>query len=175
MRKGSKPPPPLSSEPPPYAGSPPQQAHASSSPPSGFGSAPPPGSYALAPAQMTAAMPSLDPETVPDNAPRMLAGFIVSYDTHPLGRSWPIYQGKNRIGRQGSGAELDIELDHPTASSRHAVMLASACPGRIKIEDTGSTNGTLINGARLLPGSRQELKDGDRVRFGLLSAIIKIV
>jgi pSer/pThr/pTyr-binding forkhead associated (FHA) protein len=105
----------------------------------------------------------------------MLAGFIVSYDTHPLGRSWPVYQGKNRIGRQGSGADLDIELDHPTASSRHAILYASACPGRIKIEDSGSTNGTLINGARLAPGSRQELKDGDRVRFGLLSTIIKIV
>jgi hypothetical protein len=173
MRKGSKPPPPLSSEPPQFGSSaPPSPAYA----PDAYGSAPPPpGSYAMAPAQMTAAMPSLDPDTVPENAPRMLAGFIVSYDTHPLGRSWPVYQGKNRIGRQGSGAELEIELDHPTASSRHAIMFASACPGRIKIEDSGSTNGTLINGARLMPGSRQELKDGDRVRFGLLSAIIKIV
>ncbi len=175
MRKGSKPPPPLSSEPPPYLPSAPPPAYAPPAPVDVHSSAPPPGSYAIAPAQMTAAMPSLDPETVPENAPRMLAGFIVSYDTHPLGRSWPIYQGKNRIGRQGSGAELDIELDHPTASSRHALMFASACPGRIKIEDSGSTNGTLINGARLMPGSRQELKDGDRVRFGLLSAIIKIV
>jgi pSer/pThr/pTyr-binding forkhead associated (FHA) protein len=129
----------------------------------------------MAPPQMTAAMPSLDPEQIPEGAPRMLAGFIVSYDTHPLGRSWPIYQGKNRIGRQGSGAELDVELDHPTASSRHAIIFASACPGRIKIEDNGSTNGTLINGARLTPGARHELSDGDRVRFGLLSTIVKIV
>ena len=175
MRKGSKPPPPPApkrpSEPPPQ---PPPQQYASSAPPDAY-SAPPPGSYAMAPAQMTAAMPSLDPETVPDNAPRMLAGFIISYDTHPLGLSWPIYQGKNRIGRQGSGSELDIELDHPTASSRHALLYASACPGRIKLEDSGSTNGTLINGARIVPGARQELKDGDRVRFGLLSTIIKIV
>jgi pSer/pThr/pTyr-binding forkhead associated (FHA) protein len=129
----------------------------------------------MAPPQMTAAMPAMDPELLPDGAPRMLAAFIVSYDTHPLGRFWPIYQGKNRIGRQGSGAEMDIELDHPTTSSRHALVFASACPGRLKIEDSGSTNGTLINGARLVPGSRQELKDGDRVRFGLLSTIVKIV
>jgi hypothetical protein len=171
MRKGSKPPPA-----PGRSSEPPAPQYASSQPPDRYSSAPPPpGSYAMAPAQMTAAMPSLDPETVADGAPRMLAGFIVSYDTHPLGRSWPIYQGKNRIGRQGSGVELDIELDHPTASSRHALVYASACPGRIKIEDSGSTNGTLINGARLAPGSRQELKDGDRVRFGLLSTIVKIV
>ena len=159
MRRGSRPPPPRTSEPPPNYSSAP----------------PPPGAYGMAPPNMTAAMPAQDPELVPEGSPRMLAGFIISYDTHPLGRFWPIYQGKNRIGRQGSGAELDIELDHPTTSSRHAVVFAAACPGRLKIEDTGSTNGTLINGARLVPGSRQELKDGDRVRFGLLSTIVKIV
>ena len=116
-----------------------------------------------------------DPDAIPEGAPRLLAGFLISYDTQPLGRFWPIYQGKNRIGRQGAGGGLDVELDHPTTSSRHAVMLASACPGRMKLEDTGSTNGTLINGTRIAPGARHELQDGDRVRFGLLSTIVKIV
>jgi hypothetical protein len=125
----------------------------------------------------TAAMPGVaqDPEAVPQGAPRILAAFLVSYDTQPLGRFWPIFQGANRIGRYGSGAELDIELDHPTASSRHASILAAACPGRVKIEDLGSTNGTFVNGARLPRGTRMELKDGDLLRFGLLSTTIKIV
>ena len=149
-------------------------------PPPGFAqypSAVPSAAYAPGVQPSTAAMPgvSQDPETISEGAPRLLAGFIVTYDSHALGRFWPLYQGKNRIGRQGSGAELDVELDHPTASSRHAVIYASACPGRIKLEDTGSTNGTLINGARLPPGTRHELNDGDRVRFGLLSTIVKIV
>jgi len=125
----------------------------------------------------TAAMPGVaqDPEAVPEGAPRMLAGFIVSYDPNPLGRFWPIYQGRSRVGRERSGPDTDIELDHPTASARHALIYAAACPGRLKIEDSGSTNGTLLNGARLSPGIRYDLKDGDRVRFGLLSTIIKIV
>lgn len=157
-------------------------------PPGGAGLAPPPGALSAPPAPVvaygsapapgqTAGMPGVaqDPEAVPEGAPRLLAGFLVSYDTHPLGRFWPIYQGRTRVGRQGSGAELDLELDHPTASSRHASFLAAACPGRIKIEDTGSTNGTFLNGARLVPGARHELRDGDRIRFGLLSTIVKIV
>jgi len=148
-------------------------------PPAGYMQSAPPveAQQQLGVAGATAAMPGVaqDPDMIPEGAPRHLAGFFVSYDTQPLGRFWPIFQGKNRIGRQGAGAGLDVELDHPTASSRHALVVASACPGRMKIEDTGSTNGTLINGARIAPGARHELQDGDRVRFGLLSTIVKIV
>jgi hypothetical protein len=143
-------------------------------PPAGY--APAPG-YAHGIVPQSSAIPgsAQDPDSVPEGAPRVLAGFFISFDIDPHGRFWPIYQGRSRIGRQGSGTELDLELDHPTTSSRHAVAYASACPGRIKLEDTGSTNGTLINGARLPPGTRHELNDGDRVRFGLLSTIVKIV
>jgi hypothetical protein len=156
-----------------------QAAPVQHAPASGYRSAAPPSprGYPVGAQPETAAMPgvSQDPEDIPEGAPRLLAGFLISYDTHPLGRFWPIYQGRTRVGRQGSGAELDIELDHPTTSSRHAVLLAAACPGRIKLEDSGSTNGTMLNGARLGSGSKHELKDGDRVRFGLLSTIVKIV
>jgi pSer/pThr/pTyr-binding forkhead associated (FHA) protein len=137
----------------------------------------PSAAFASTAASATAAMPgvaALDPEALPEGAPRILAGFLISYDVQPLGRAWPIFQGTNRVGRQGAGVSLDVELDHPTASSRHAVILASACPGRMKLEDTGSTNGTMLNGARLARGARHEIKDGDRIRFGLLSTIVKI-
>jgi pSer/pThr/pTyr-binding forkhead associated (FHA) protein len=70
---------------------------------------------------------------------------------------------------------LDVPIAHPTTSSRHAVVLAAARPGRLKIEDSGSTNGTFVNDARLAPGQRVELRDGDRIRFGLFSAMVKIV
>jgi hypothetical protein len=150
----------------------------SSAPPPYRPSAIPSAAFAATAASATAAMPgvtALDPDEVPEGSPRILAGFLISYDVQPLGRAWPVFQGANRIGRLGAGVPLDLELDHPTASSRHAVLLASACPGRMKLEDTGSTNGTMLNGARLQAGSRVELKDGDRIRFGLLSAIVKIV
>ncbi|MBM4363185.1 MAG: FHA domain-containing protein, partial [Deltaproteobacteria bacterium] len=55
------------------------------------------------------------------------------------------------------------------------LLYAAATPGRIKVEDLGSTNGTLVNGVRLPSGTRAELRDGDRLGFGLFSALVKIV
>ena len=115
-----------------------------------------------------------DPEGIAEGAPRILSGFLVSYE-QATGQSWPIHQGKNLIGREGSGAGANVSINHPTTSSRHAMILASARPGRMKIEDLGSTNGTMINEVKLPKGSRQEIKDGDRIRFGLFSAIVKII
>jgi hypothetical protein len=118
---------------------------------------------------------SQDPSTVPEGAPRILAGFIVSFEGNPLGTYWPVFQGRNVLGREGAPLELDIRINHPTTSSRHAVILASALPGRIKIEDAGSTNGTFVNDMRLTPGEPTEVRDGDRVRFGLFPTVVKVV
>jgi hypothetical protein len=118
---------------------------------------------------------SLDPERVDPNAPRVLAGFLVSYEGNDLGVSYPILQGQNLVGRKGAGAGAAIELEHGTASSRHAILLASARPGRIKVEDIGSTNGTFVGDLMLERGKKHELKDGDVVRFGGYVTIVKIV
>ena len=105
----------------------------------------------------------------------MLAGFLVSYETEQLGHFWPIFQGQNYVGRQGAVQGLDIEIAHPTTSSRHALLVAAARPGRVLLEDTGSTNGTAVADVPLNPGEKRELQDGDRIRFGLFSVIVKIV
>lgn len=139
-------------------------------PPAGGSSAPPP-------QVSTAAMPGIsqDPEWVPEGAPRILAGFLVSYDGDALGAFWPIHQGKNLVGREGASPDLHVGIAHPTISSRHAILYASARPGRFKIEDTGSTNGTFVNDQRLETGRRRELYDGDRLKLGLFSVTVKIV
>jgi pSer/pThr/pTyr-binding forkhead associated (FHA) protein len=106
---------------------------------------------------------------------RSLAGFLVSYDQTDIGIFWPIYQGQNVVGRKGAAPGLDIEIDHPTTSSRHAVLLASARPARLKVEDAGSTNGTYLGDQPLERGRKHELRDGDLIRFGGFSAIVKLV
>lgn len=111
----------------------------------------------------------------PHEGPRTLVGFLVSFASVELGQYWPIHQGRNVLGRQGAATGLDIEISHPTTSSLHAVLLATARPGRVMVEDTNSTNGTFVNDNVLAPGHRWELRDGDRVRFGLFDTIIKIV
>jgi pSer/pThr/pTyr-binding forkhead associated (FHA) protein len=117
----------------------------------------------------------VDPEQVAPDAPRVLAGFLVSYETSTLGSFWPIFQGRNAVGRKDAAEGLDISIDHPTTSSRHAALLASARPGRIKIEDGGSTNGTFVGDQRLEPGRRHELNDGDVIRFGGFFVLVKII
>jgi pSer/pThr/pTyr-binding forkhead associated (FHA) protein len=116
-----------------------------------------------------------DPELVEAGALRSLAGFLVSYDQSELGMFWPLYQGQNVVGRKGASAGLDIEVDSPTTSSRHAVVYASARPGRLKVEDAGSTNGTFLNEAALERGKKVELRDNDTLRLGGFNVIVKIV
>jgi hypothetical protein len=116
--------------------------------------------------------PALD---IGPDVPRVLVGFLVSFDHAELGQYWPLHQGRNSLGRLGTAAGVDIEIAHPTTSSLHAVLLARARPGRVIVEDNRSTNGTFVNDNALAPGQRWELRDGDRLRFGLFEALIKII
>jgi pSer/pThr/pTyr-binding forkhead associated (FHA) protein len=79
------------------------------------------------------------------------------------------------VGRQGAATGIEIEISHPTTSSLHAVLLAAARPGRVLVEDTGSTNGTFVNDNPLSVGQRWELRDGDRLRFGLFNTVVKVI
>jgi pSer/pThr/pTyr-binding forkhead associated (FHA) protein len=106
---------------------------------------------------------------------RVLAGFLVSYEATELGVFWPIYQGANVIGRKGAAPGLDVEIDHPTTSSRHAVIHATARPGRLRIEDPGSTNGTFLGEQMIEKAKPHELRDGEAVRFGGFNVIVKII
>jgi pSer/pThr/pTyr-binding forkhead associated (FHA) protein len=134
-------------------------------------SAPP---VAAAPAAV-ALGPGRDPELVEAGAIRALAGFLVSFDQNELGVFWPLYQGQNVLGRKAAAPGLDIEIDSPTTSSRHAVVYASARPGRLKVEDGGSTNGTFLNDTPLERGKKFELRDNDVLRFGGFNVIVKII
>jgi hypothetical protein len=116
-----------------------------------------------------------DPVALPGDLPRALAGFLVSFENDPLGQWWPLFQGRNLLGRQGAASGLDVELAHPTTSSCHAVIYASARPGKLLLEDMGSTNGSFVNGTYVPPGTQQVLTDGDTLRFGLFHATVKIV
>jgi pSer/pThr/pTyr-binding forkhead associated (FHA) protein len=130
---------------------------------------------AQAPTAASAVVPPLEADQIPPNAPRTLAAFLVSYEVDALGQFWPLHQGATLLGRKDAGAGAPIEIDHPTTSSRHARIYAAARPGRIKIEDLGSTNGTYVNERRLEPGERRALVHGDSVRFGGYTATVVLV
>lgn len=165
----------------------PPQPHAA--PPPGYGpppavppqnphvqqpSAPPPVYGQGGATQASAGNANTEPDRARQKPPRVLAGFLVSYENE-LGQAWQLYQGSNVIGRLDAAEGLDIEIDHPTTSSRHAVIHASARPGRMTLEDLGSTNGTYRGDMKLEPGNQVQLADGDSIRFGGFSVTIKIV
>lgn len=65
--------------------------------------------------------------------------------------------------RVGRGAENGIRLDGDEfVSSRHAVI--EPRPDGLWVSDTGSTNGTFVNGARVTDA--RLLQDGDVIRIG---------
>jgi hypothetical protein len=75
------------------------------------------------------------------------------------------------IGRRGSGggAGPDIDLSGPPAdagvSHRHALLTAQP-GGGWSLLDTGSANGTQLNGADVTPHVATPLHDGDRIAIG---------
>jgi pSer/pThr/pTyr-binding forkhead associated (FHA) protein len=67
------------------------------------------------------------------------------------------------IGRAPSN---QIVIDHPTVSAHHAVLLRTGASYSLK--DLNSTKGTQINGDIVTDA---ELKDGDTIRFGSVTAV----
>lgn len=76
-----------------------------------------------------------------------------------FGRTYPVL-GITTVGR---APECDLRLDEPGLSRMHARLLP-ADDGML-LEDLGSTNGTFINGKRVLRG---EARVGDEVGFDTL-------
>jgi pSer/pThr/pTyr-binding forkhead associated (FHA) protein len=101
---------------------------------------------------------------------RALAGFLVSYQDDALGKFWPLWQGKNSIGREGTGQKVDIEIAHGTTSTHHAAIECD--PQRFVLSDLGSTNGTFHNEEAIGFQGKRDLRDGDKIRFGGYSVMV---
>jgi pSer/pThr/pTyr-binding forkhead associated (FHA) protein len=60
-------------------------------------------------------------------------------------------------------------------SSNHAVIAVAGEDGVARIEDQRSANGTLLHEKAIAGQGQRELRDGDRVRFGAVNVIVKLV
>jgi pSer/pThr/pTyr-binding forkhead associated (FHA) protein len=144
------------------------------------GYAPPPGpqaQYSAPPGpgqqgQQPYEPPPVQPANLPPNA---LRGFILAFQTNAAGEFWPLTGGRHTIGRANSGEQLDIPLADATISSKHAAINVDVATNTVTVEDRGSTNGTYVNDEHIGYSGRRDLRDGDRVRFGGFSTIVKIV
>ncbi len=142
-------------------------------PPPAAGAPPPPPPAPPSPPRASTQMPGQQPQGQPApsaDGRRALAGFLVSYQDDANGRFWPLWQGRNVIGRAETGQEVDIPIGHGTTSTHHAAI---ECDGpRFTLNDLGSTNGTFHNEEAIGFQGRRDLRDGDKVRFGGYTVII---
>jgi hypothetical protein len=65
----------------------------------------------------------------------------------------------------GRATDCDLSLSHGSVSKIHAAILMNR-EGTLLVSDTGSVNGTYINGRRINYGEARQLEDGDVVGFG---------
>ena len=81
-----------------------------------------------------------------------------------------------RIGRRSvsRGIEPEIDLTGPpldTGVSRLHASLIAGPDGSWSVVDSGSPNGTLVNGSEIQPGEPVRLRHGDRIQLGAWTLI----
>jgi hypothetical protein len=104
------------------------------------------------------------PRSVDAAGETLLVGFVVSFVGEPNGVFWPLRVGRTRIG---SAADCEVVLGDPHVSGRHAMIVARSTDDGVRVwcEDSGSQNGTLLNGFDIF-NERPELSSGDVLRAG---------
>jgi len=102
----------------------------------------------------------------------MKAGSVIVQPDTPDSYELDLYDGQIlMIGRKPdpNGTEK-LVLPYPEVSSQHAEIRCK--PDTWTIVDSGSTNGTTLNGARLTPGREYALRDKDNVGIAQYNLIV---
>jgi FHA domain len=104
---------------------------------------------------------------IPGAAPPMPDIQVIARVTLPQGtREIPlIFRPGGRRLNVGRAADNELSLNDKSVSKIHAALLMTA-EGTLLVADTGSTNGTYLNGRRISYGESRLIEDGDVVGFG---------
>ena len=105
----------------------------------------------------------------------MLVGFLVTFQNEPTGTFWPLYSGQLLIGRGSGESSVDVALTDASTSSRHASIEGDSTTGYAYVVDQGSRNGTFLNEQRLGPSEKKQMRDGDRLRVGSTTFVVKLL
>ena len=85
------------------------------------------------------------------------------------GREIPLRSGVNVFGRK---AENDVQIADPYVSGKHGQI--EITEQGVFITDIGSTNGTMLNDAKLSPNMRTAMTPEDVIRLGSMEFIVKV-
>lgn len=111
----------------------------------------------------------LIPESEPD---RSSISVQVSFQAggKSVDRLLELEQGKRiSVGRT---KENDLQIDDQSISKAHASLLLNK-EGKLVVADTGSTNGTFVNGQRIAYGKAVEVTQGAGLMFGLVNVSLR--
>lgn len=105
--------------------------------------------------------------TVPKGAPPIRDVTVIARVTKRDGtREIPlIFKPGGKRLNVGRVSDNDLSLNDASVSKIHATLLMNL-EGTLLVADTGSTNGTYINGRRISYGEARQIQDGDVVGFG---------
>jgi hypothetical protein len=104
---------------------------------------------------------------IPTAAPPMPDIEVIARITQPSGtREIPlIFKPGGKRLNVGRASDNELMLNDASVSKIHAALLMTS-EGTLLVADTGSTNGTYINGRRIAYGESRLIEDGDVVGFG---------
>ncbi len=94
-----------------------------------------------------------------DAGQKSCVGWIVIMSGAQEGRDFRLVAGRNRIG---TDADMEVVLTDPYVSSHHATIVYND-EGVYQISDAGSTNGTKVNGKRVMQAI---IVDNDSLQIG---------
>jgi hypothetical protein len=103
---------------------------------------------------------------------RGLQGGDIAFPDRTVERRIALTGKQLRIGRRSASADLNPEIDtaDPGVSRLHAVLIAVQ-DGSWAVLDSGSANGTYLNGRRIAKGDLITLREGDLITLGAWTAI----
>lgn len=104
-----------------------------------------------------------------------MAGYLVVNSETPDAYFFELEEGRTlEIGRKPAvqPGQLKLILPIPEVSSQHAEIRPSS--NGWTLMDTGSTNGTQLNGSWLTSGQEHLLKNGDHIRIAQVNIIVNL-
>jgi len=85
-------------------------------------------------------------------------------DAEDIGRIFTLSKASTVIGRRTPKYKPDIELSDESVSRRHVEIVEK--DGHYQLRDLGSTNGTMLDDDRILPGRLYDLKHNCKIGLG---------
>ena len=116
---------------------------------------------------VTIAGVQLRPANIPkESAPTLSSSiYVFRYRINGIDRETQFEFDAGKRVSVGRTSINDLALDDTSVSKIHASLVVDA-DGYLSVADTGSTNGTFINGERISYGKASVLKEVDQVKFG---------